>query len=103
LINELSYRIIQFWSTLNQMIHLGTAVTTLNSVNAVQTTIALAQRQVQRDQSQVQRDGERLRESQSQLERNQRQLSAAEQQGRSVGAQRTTGGESVGSLIDTFA
>ena len=59
---------------------------TLASVNSLQVSIALAQRQVQRDQSQVQEDSARLDQSQAQLVRDQRQLSAAQDQGRATRA-----------------
>jgi hypothetical protein len=49
-------------------------VVTVASVNSLQTQIALAERQVQRDRAQVDDDRSRLIQSQRQLERDQRAL-----------------------------
>ena len=63
---------------------------TLASVNSLKVSIALAERQVQRDQSQVQEDSARLDQSQAQLVRDQRQLGAAQDQGRQAQAPAAT-------------
>jgi hypothetical protein len=55
-------------------------VVTLTSVNSLQTALAQAQRQVQRDVSQVQQDSSQLAQSQAQLSTDQRQLSSVQQQ-----------------------
>lgn len=47
---------------------------TVASVNSLQTQIALAERQVQRDRAQVESDRSQLIQSQRQLERDQREL-----------------------------
>jgi hypothetical protein len=55
-------------------------VVTLSSVSSLQTAIAQAERQVQRDVSQVQQDSGQLAQSQAQLSSDQRQLSSVQQQ-----------------------
>ncbi len=53
---------------------------TLTSVSTLQSAIAQAERQVQRDLSQVQQDSSQLAQSQAQLATDQRQLSSVQQQ-----------------------
>lgn len=76
---------------------------TVSNIKALQVSIALAERQVQRDQSQVQEDSNRLSQSQAQLARDQRQLNAVTQEGRVAQARVNTQGETIGKLIDTVA
>ncbi len=62
----------------------------LSSVSSLQTAIALAERQVQRDASQVQQDTSQLAQSQAQLDSDQAKLSSAQQQERQQAQQRST-------------
>jgi hypothetical protein len=100
-----------FWRTaglsptleiLNQQ-QLKYSVATVSNIRALQVSIALAERQVQRDQTQVQEDSVRLSQSQAQLARDQRQLSQVVQEGRAAQARVNTQGETIGKLIDTVA
>lgn len=59
---------------------------TLTSVNSLKVSVALAERQVQRDQSQVQEDSARLDQSQAQLVRDQRELSSVQELSRNAQA-----------------
>jgi hypothetical protein len=58
----------------------GNNVVAITSVSTLQTAIAQAERQVQRDVSQVQQDSSQLAQSQAQLASDQRQLSSVQQQ-----------------------
>ena len=60
---------------------------TVASVNSLQTQIALAERQVQRDRAQVDDDRSRLVQSQRQLERDQRELENVQGQAQSASSQ----------------
>jgi hypothetical protein len=86
----------------NQQLYLD-IVATLTNVNALQQSIAQAQRQVQRDVSQVQEDSSRLSASQAQLSRDQRQLQNVQQEGRAAQARVNTQGQTIGKLINTTA
>ena len=60
---------------------------TLTSVSSsLNVSLAVAERQVQRDQSQVQEDSDRLDQSQAQLVRDQRQLSSVQEESRATRA-----------------
>jgi hypothetical protein len=59
-------------------------VVTVASVNSLQTQIALAERQVQRDRAQVDSDRSQLIQSQRQLERDQRELENVQSQASSA-------------------
>lgn len=65
----------------------GVAVVTVASVTSMQTQIALAERQVQRDRAQVESDRNQLVQSQRQLERDQRQLESVQSQANAITAQ----------------
>lgn len=99
------WRTAELWPTLdilNQQ-QLKYSVATVSNIKALQVSIALAERQVQRDQSQVQEDSNRLSQSQAQLARDQRQLNNVVQEGRTAQARVNTQGETIGKLIDTVA
>lgn len=76
---------------------------TVSNIKALQVSIALAERQVQRDQSQVQEDSNRLSQSQAQLARDQRQLNEVVQESRVAQSRVNTQGQTIGKLIDTVA
>lgn len=60
-------------------------MTTLTSVNSLKVSIALAERQVQRDQAQVEDDRSQLVQSQAQLEKDQRALNSVQAQSQRAG------------------
>jgi len=59
-------------------------VASVSSVNALQASVALAERQVQQDQSRVNQDASRLEQSRSQLTRDKQDLSDTQQQSRAA-------------------
>lgn len=56
----------------------------ITSVNALQASIAAAERQVQQDQSRVSQDASRLEQSRGQLTKDKQELSATKEQGRAA-------------------
>ncbi len=56
----------------------------VSSVNALQASVALAERQVQQDQSRVNQDASRLEQSRSQLTKDKQELSDTQQQSRAA-------------------
>lgn len=73
---------------------------TLTSVNALKTSIAQAERQVQRDLSQVQQDSARLDQSQAQLARDQQRLNGVQQESRTAQAATSSTSEVVAPRLD---
>ena len=70
---------------------------TVSSVSSLQISVALAERQVQRDQSQIQEDSAQLSQSQAQLDRDQRSLGTVQDESqRAVQSQLTA-------VVPTFA
>jgi hypothetical protein len=59
-------------------------VASITSVNALQASIAAAERQVQQDQSRVSQDASRLEQSRNQLTSDKQDLSSTREQGRAA-------------------